>query len=256
MESLIECVRLKEKVLDHDMSKADSDKLLSALKSAYTLPITINGRAVAFAVSRELSRRGIAPRWQFNDRDDALTLDELAGHKDKEYRAELKEIRTVNRKDKIIFDLLWVTIAYPDHITGNCNWRELFECNGDWLKWLDVADRIDNRSSNLSNKVKGLKLDEKQLFGCRYLCGSKHNARLLKLEARLPAITEKIKQSTSHIKSQRAQLNITSRARFWLAGKLTDWSPSNGARVYTMMTGKKATRQAADQAFRKVRRVN
>jgi len=254
--TLIECVRLNERALDYDMSKSDGDKLLAALKSAYTPPITSGGRAGAFAASRELSRRGMAPRWQFDDTEDSLTLDELASRKDREYRTELKEARAIKRKDKIVFDLLWVTIAYPAHITENRNWRGLFECNDDWFKWLDVAELIDNRSGNLSKKVKGLRLNEKQLFGCRYLCGSKHNERLLRFEARLPAMKDKILLSTSHIKSQKTQLDITSRVRFWLAGKLTNWSPSNGARLYTMMTGKRATRQAADQAFRKVKRIN
>jgi|GEM_PF-3249005 len=255
MNSLIKCVRLNEKVLSHDMSKVDSDKLLAKLRLTYTPPIRPGERAVAFAVSRELSRRGMAPRWQFDDLDDALSLLLTAGRREKEYRAELKEARDIKRDDKIIFDLLWVTIAYPKHITDNSNWRELFNCNDDWAQWLNVAESIDKRCANLAKKVKGLRLNEEQLFGCRYLCGSVHNTRLIRFEARQPAIADKIEQATGHIKSQKGQLDIASRARYWLAGKLTAWSPSKGARVYTMMTGKKVTKQATAQAFGKVKKI-
>jgi len=253
-ETLLEIIEGNRIILTHDLSSKKTERLLECLSNTY--PVYGNTpsdteRAVAFAASKELSQRGIAPRWQFDDSLDDVPLDDLGMKGERAERWTAREIRLLKQADKIYFDLIWLTVTYPSHITKQKSWRGLFKPEGDWEKWLETMGAIANRVTGKAKKIRQLNLSEEQQMGCRHLCSSNLDTRLKNIESRLPSIERKIEEDIKAAK-QRGGANSQLRTKTWAAGKITHWQPSAAARVRTMMTGKEVTKQAMAKAFSKV----
>jgi len=252
--TLLEILEVNRNALTHDLSSKKTERLLECLSNTY--PVYGNTpsdteRAVAFAASKELSQRGIAPRWQFDDSLDDVPLDDLGMKGERAERWTAREIRLLKQADKIYFDLIWLTVTYPNHITKQKSWRGLFKPEDDCEKWLEPMGAVVSRVANKAKKIRSLNLSEEQQMGCRHLCSSNLDTRLKNIESRLPSIERKIEEDIKAAK-QRGGANSQLRTKTWAAGKITHWQPSAAARVRTMMTGKEVTKQAMAKAFSKV----
>lgn len=235
---------------DKRLNRASTEKLLRFCKRAYSDDVDDNERISTFFVSRELSLRGIAPRWQFHDADDDIPLKHLSS--DKTERESIRRARKLKQADKIVFDLVWLSITYPNHITSNDNWQKLFECRTEWSSWFETAQAVVNRRATRSQKAKGLALREEHLIGCRYFSTKQLDRDVMRLMNRRKKIARTIEKNISSMR-QRSQINSDEKSLFWVAGKLAEWSPTLGANVFKMMTGRAVSKQLTHKAFTKLK---
>ncbi|PPD44897.1 MAG: hypothetical protein CTY16_11075 [Methylobacter sp.] len=231
----------KIQTIDDRLKGATPAKLKNTLSNIYKVEDLSKFRLLLFCLSKALSIRGIAPRWQ--DLEDACVTPEQT------------EALTV---DAPVIDLFWLTQAFPKHKAINQRWQALFTDGFN----IELAVSIAERQINTARKVKAdLNLTRFQQIGCVHFLskseyktdGKPSTLSIIKASkkryrnaynreiARIPTMP----QVTVQIARQRALIY-----QCWL---LAEQSPTKAATIFKWMTG---TTQDKANIARTVKRMD
>jgi hypothetical protein len=238
---LLESGQVKTQKID-DHIKGDSiEKLQLRLKRANEVDTLLKFRLYVFGISKALSNRGIAPRWQGLDK--ACKTDDQ---------------HTALIEDAPIIDAYWLALTFPKHKSINQRWQSLFTNGFD----MELAVSISERRITEARKVRhDLNLSRLQQIGCiHFLRKSK-----FKTEGKLSALSQlESAKSGSQTKQEReirrsdTTYQVTPkiaayRALIWECYILADKSPTDTAKVYKWMTGIDTNRANVARTIKRIK---
>ena len=195
-----------------------------AFKASRRLDDTIEDRRIkTWCVSRELSRRGIAPYWQ--------------GLPQLKYMMD-EPLAFAYRRDQIYWDMEWLRIQFPGHRCRDAAFQRIFlpGCTPKDLKW------VARRKMHAPEKVYLLNLDFEMQVGCVLLRDGKTHRRRMDVKrdtAKFETIVASAATTTPQLTKEHQQNRLLQRE----AAHLAQFKSALAARIYGYMTGETVTRQ-------------
>lgn len=229
--------------IDATISKFDDrfkgrspDELKKMFEKLYQVSTLEKFRLSVFGVSKILSDKGIAPRWQ-GILEAGVTNDQEAAIK----------------ADTHLYDLYWLSVTFPKHKTINKRWQSIFTHGFDFELALSIGERQIHTARKVQHE---LNLSTHQQLGCIHFYRQGRGSpkeRLRAAEERAKtAYNREIRriastpQLSEEIAEERAFIS-----QCWLLG---DESPTRAAEIYKWMSGKDKDKSTIKRTAEKMKR--
>lgn len=226
--------------IDNKIKGLSVEKLKEALKKAHQLKTLNDYRLFVFSVSKTLSDRGIAPRWQGLQKS-----------------AESEDQHAALIEDAAIIDLYWLSSTFPKHTTRNQRWQSLFK---DGFT-LGLALCVSERQMTTAKKIRHeLNLSRFQQLGCIHFITKTKYPVYGKPSALSFLKSAKKRSETIYKREMRRAVTMPQineevarkRALVYICWMLAEQSPTNAAKLYGWMGDSKTDKATMARTIKRI----